>query len=184
MWAFISSQARLLIYGVRKDANNLLKISRFNNQPQNESHQQNNLRSTSPNNNRECFGITPSKPEAIYSGFDHHRDQDLADKWRDSISPTAHQARPSATQLQQTRRSVSCRLNEVDGPLVKQRDGSTKPKKIAWTGVHSNCMSCHRMAGYNTLGYQPDGFISPANSALFGKGTKTDFWWSISTRAR
>ena len=44
-------------------------------------------------------------------------------------------------------------------------------------------MSCHRMAGYKTQGYQPDGFISPEDPAQFGEGTKTDFLWSIPLRA-
>lgn len=54
---------------------------------------------------------------------------------------------------------------------------------IDWTGVHSNCMSCHRMAGYKTQGYQPSGLILADDPALFGKGTKTDFLWSIPIRA-
>ncbi len=55
--------------------------------------------------------------------------------------------------------------------------------QISWTGVHSNCMSCHRMAGYKTQGYQPNGLINPGDVALFGEGTKTDFLWSIPIRA-
>ena len=55
--------------------------------------------------------------------------------------------------------------------------------KIDWTGVHTNCMSCHRMAGIKTQGYQPDGLILPSDPVLFGEGTKTDFLWSIAIRA-
>jgi hypothetical protein len=58
---------------------------------------------------------------------------------------------------------------------------------IQWTGVHSNCMSCHRMAGWqsggNTPPYVPSGFISPADSSFFAGFTKLDFLWSI-TRAQ
>ncbi len=72
----------------------------------------------------------------------------------------------------------------VPGPTIRDADGKKQKTTIAWTGVHTNCMSCHRMAGYNTQGYQPDGLILPANKALFGKGTKTDFLWSIPIRAK
>ncbi len=71
----------------------------------------------------------------------------------------------------------------VPGPISKSSDGSEAPLEIAWTGPSTNCMSCHRMAGYKTQGYQPDGFLSPADPALFGDGTKTDFLWSIPLRA-
>ena len=67
----------------------------------------------------------------------------------------------------------------VPGPVI---DG--KHTQIHWTGVHTNCMSCHRMAGYQTQGYQPDGFISPADETFFASGTKTDFLWSIPLRAK
>lgn len=68
--------------------------------------------------------------------------------------------------------------------------GSSPPTN--WTGVHTNCMTCHRMAavgpssqgqGLNTPPYWPDGFISPDDPALFGGMTKVDFLWSIATRA-
>lgn len=62
---------------------------------------------------------------------------------------------------------------------VPGSNGST----ISWTGVHSNCMSCHRMAGYKTQGYQPDRLILPSDPDLFAEGTKTDFLWSIPIRA-
>lgn len=65
---------------------------------------------------------------------------------------------------------------------------------IAWTGVHSNCMSCHRMAAWKAAAkpqpgqygdspaYQPSGLIDPADPALFAGYTKLDFLWSL-TRA-
>lgn len=65
-------------------------------------------------------------------------------------------------------------------------------KKVHWTGVSSNCMSCHRLAAWqqnpkgpkpNTPHYRPDGFIDPGDSTLFGGYTKLDFLWSV-TRAR
>ena len=64
-------------------------------------------------------------------------------------------------------------------------------EKVKWTGVNSNCMTCHRLAawkqnpggnGPKTPDYQPDGFIDPADSALFAGFTKLDFLWSL-TRA-
>jgi hypothetical protein len=68
---------------------------------------------------------------------------------------------------------------------------SANPQPVNWTGVHTNCMTCHRMAAWNQQGtnsptsppYWPDGFISPDNSALFDGFTKTDFLWSIASRA-
>jgi hypothetical protein len=66
--------------------------------------------------------------------------------------------------------------------------------QIAWTGVHTNCMTCHRMAAwsqrqdsqgsYVTPPYWPDGLISADDSALFGGFTKVDFLWSIAIRAQ
>lgn len=68
-------------------------------------------------------------------------------------------------------------------PYLETNIQGTVPKpnntQISWTGVYTNCMSCPRMAGYNTQGYQPDGLILPDDEALFGAGTKTDFLWSI-----
>jgi hypothetical protein len=66
------------------------------------------------------------------------------------------------------------------------------PQPVNWTGVHSNCMTCHRMAGWNKVGdnaptsppYWPDGFISPDDGSLFDGFTKTDFLWSIAIRAQ
>ena len=64
-------------------------------------------------------------------------------------------------------------------------------EKIKWTGVNGNCTSCQRLAawqqnpgkqGPKTPDYQPDGFINPADSALFAGYTKFDFLWSV-TRA-
>lgn len=55
---------------------------------------------------------------------------------------------------------------------------------IRWYGVFSNCMSCHRMAAYPSSNYVPDGYIDPADSFKFSANTKTDFLWSIPTRAQ
>lgn len=57
-------------------------------------------------------------------------------------------------------------------------------KSIKWYGVGSNCMSCHRMAAWKVSNYIPNGFIDPSNAVLFEKNTKTDFLWSIPTRAQ
>jgi hypothetical protein len=54
---------------------------------------------------------------------------------------------------------------------------------ITWYGAFSNCMSCHRMAAWGPSTYIPNGNIDPANPVLFAKNTKTDFLWSIPTRA-
>jgi hypothetical protein len=54
---------------------------------------------------------------------------------------------------------------------------------ITWYGVFSNCMSCHRMAAWGPSTYIPNGNIDPADSVLFSNNTKTDFLWSIPTRA-
>jgi len=76
--------------------------------------------------------------------------------------------------------------NTVPGP------GNTQ---IAWTGVNTNCMSCHRMAAWkraakpvpghwgDSPAYQPDGLIDPADATLFGGYVKLDFLWSL-TRAQ
>ncbi|MBV9354239.1 MAG: hypothetical protein JO023_01805 [Chloroflexi bacterium] len=69
-------------------------------------------------------------------------------------------------------------------------DGANPPcpsGQIAWTGVHSNCMTCHRMAAWGGTGksppYWPDGAIPPDDHQLFDGYTKTDFLWSIPVRA-
>lgn len=54
---------------------------------------------------------------------------------------------------------------------------------VQWYGVFSNCMSCHRMAAYPHSFYAPNGYINPADPFRFSKNTKTDFLWSIPTRA-
>lgn len=61
-----------------------------------------------------------------------------------------------------------------------------------WTGIITNCMSCHRRARFavdstpaaTSPPYGPAGFVSAADSSLFAGGTKTDFLWSIPVRAR
>ena len=55
---------------------------------------------------------------------------------------------------------------------------------ITWYGAFSNCMSCHRMAAWQQSTYIPSGNIDPANPVLFSINTKTDFLWSIPTRAQ
>ncbi len=54
---------------------------------------------------------------------------------------------------------------------------------IHWYGVFSNCMSCHRMAAWPNNDYVPNGYINAADSVQFSGKTKTDFLWSIPTRA-
>lgn len=54
---------------------------------------------------------------------------------------------------------------------------------ITWYGAFSNCMSCHRMAAWGPSTYIPNGNIDAANPVLFSNNTKTDFLWSIPTRA-
>ncbi|MCU0633801.1 MAG: hypothetical protein MUE41_02910 [Gemmatimonadaceae bacterium] len=61
-----------------------------------------------------------------------------------------------------------------------------------WTGIITNCMTCHRRARFapdstpagTSPPYGPAQFIAPGDSALFAGGTKTDFLWSIPVRAR
>jgi hypothetical protein len=65
---------------------------------------------------------------------------------------------------------------------VSTYNGTTD--SIAWYGVFSNCMSCHRMAAWGNTTYIPNGNINPANPLLFSNNTKTDFLWSIPVRAR
>lgn len=50
---------------------------------------------------------------------------------------------------------------------------------VHWTGVFSNCMSCHRMAAFPTNQYAPDGFIDKGDEFLFQGKTKVDFLWSV-----
>jgi hypothetical protein len=50
---------------------------------------------------------------------------------------------------------------------------------IRWTGVFSNCMSCHRLAAFPDNQYAPDGFIDKGDAFLFGGKTKVDFLWSV-----
>jgi hypothetical protein len=55
---------------------------------------------------------------------------------------------------------------------------------ISWYGVFSNCMSCHRMAAWKNSTYIPNGNIDPSDPVIFSNNTKTDFLWSIPTRAK
>ena len=58
-------------------------------------------------------------------------------------------------------------------------------REVNWTGVTSNCMSCHRVAAWgangNSPAYRPSGQIEPGDP-LFAGTTKLDFLWSL-TRA-
>jgi hypothetical protein len=51
-----------------------------------------------------------------------------------------------------------------------------KTNSIAWHGVFSNYMSCHRMAAWNNTTCIPNENIDPANPVLFSTNTKTDFF--------
>lgn len=60
-------------------------------------------------------------------------------------------------------------------------------RSVYWTGVDTNCMSCHRMAAWsqnapNSPAYRPGGQIDPGDPAFEGY-TKLDFLWSL-TRAQ
>jgi hypothetical protein len=69
----------------------------------------------------------------------------------------------------------------------------TDLRSVYWTGVNSNCMSCHRMAAWRpgstpaapglSPPYVPNGQINP-DDPLFAGYTKVDFLWSIATRTR
>jgi len=64
---------------------------------------------------------------------------------------------------------------------------------VSWTGVTTNCMSCHRMATWGVLYpdsafatgsfYRNAGYVDPADSLAFAGFTKLDFLWSV-TRAQ
>ena len=65
---------------------------------------------------------------------------------------------------------------------------------VNWTGVTTNCMSCHRMATWGSLArgagqfptgapYVNNGQIEPGDSTYFAGYTKLDFLWSV-TRAQ
>lgn len=92
-------------------------------------------------------------------------------------------------------------------PYLETSLGGTYPKglppstdSVSWTGVTSNCMSCHRRAaiGYSrgssvTPPYGNDMLINPGDSLVFSQPdtlspgrvqtVKTDFLWSIVVRA-
>ena len=54
-----------------------------------------------------------------------------------------------------------------------------EPKTATTTGVHSNCMSCHRAAAWNASDYADAFLLDPADAKWFTGFTKTDFAWSI-----
>src|SRR5215831_17763184 len=57
-------------------------------------------------------------------------------------------------------------------PNAQASPCAPSPPQTPWTGVHTNCMTCHRMAAWGGTGinppYWPNGFISPDNASLFG----------------
>ena len=73
-------------------------------------------------------------------------------------------------------------------PVSIPPPGVPGPEGTYWTGVNSNCMSCHRMAAWqvqsqtdgfpSTPAYRPDGLIRPDDD-LFSCYTKLDFLWSL-----
>ena len=86
--------------------------------------------------------------------------------------------------------------------LETNLEGTFEPEdeaEVAWTGVTSNCMTCHRLAAWkkneardptcfsfekNSCGpkYRDNGFIDPASEYIFGGYTKVDFLWSLQMR--
>lgn len=67
------------------------------------------------------------------------------------------------------------------------------PNSSTWFGIHTNCMTCHRLAargttqpggGFATPPYGPAMFLSPGDSAPYAGLVKTDFLWSIAFRAQ
>jgi hypothetical protein len=54
-------------------------------------------------------------------------------------------------------------------------------------GIHSNCMSCHRMGTYPGAPYPPtylpNGWIDPADPQLFSGQVKGDFLWALQNSA-
>jgi hypothetical protein len=83
--------------------------------------------------------------------------------------------------------------------------GANEPNMAPWTGVGTNCMSCHRRAAvaYRTLpphnglqpgftDYGPAGMVDAGDTTVFmlrapgwlGATLKTDFLWSVAIRAR
>jgi len=70
---------------------------------------------------------------------------------------------------------------------------TTAGDSVSWTGVTTNCMTCHRMATWGVLArgsgqfptgadYRNNGLVQPGDSAFAGF-TKLDFLWSV-TRAQ
>lgn len=91
-------------------------------------------------------------------------------------------------------------------PYLETSLGGSIPNSLTgtdstpWTGISTNCMSCHRRAGVNWVGanfvappYGPDMNIAAGDSLVFtqpnpaGSGRvpvlKTDFLWSVAIRA-
>jgi hypothetical protein len=67
--------------------------------------------------------------------------------------------------------------------LGKVSGAPASKDSISWYGVFSNCMSCHRAAAWNSPTYIPNGYVNAADTLLFKNYTKTDFLWSIPSRA-
>ena len=83
---------------------------------------------------------------------------------------------------------------------IPNPNGSARDS-ISWTGVTSNCMSCHRRAargfpdgGFAVPPYGPAAFVSAADPVIFTQPVpgqpgrlpllKTDFLWSVAIRAK
>jgi hypothetical protein len=77
-------------------------------------------------------------------------------------------------------------------PYLETNLGGRLPDSTEWTGVRTNCMSCHRRAAWQPLGdtsfatpsYGPAGVVSGGDSSIFAGFVKTDYLWSIAGRAR
>ncbi|MCC3155955.1 hypothetical protein LJ737_01815 [Hymenobacter sp. 15J16-1T3B] len=66
----------------------------------------------------------------------------------------------------------------------KVANGAGSKDSTQWYGVFSNCMSCHRLAAWPLGQYTSSGYIDPGDPAFFTGNLKTDFLWSVATRAR
>jgi hypothetical protein len=78
-------------------------------------------------------------------------------------------------------------------PYLETNLGGRLPgDSTEWTGVRTNCMSCHRRAAWRQSGdtsfvtpqYGPAGVISAGDSSIFAGFVKTDYLWSVAKRAQ
>jgi hypothetical protein len=71
-------------------------------------------------------------------------------------------------------------------------DSGAPDDSVAWTGVETNCISCHRRAAWRASGdtsfvsprYGPAGQVYAGDSSIFAGFVKTDYLWSIAERTR